>query len=121
LLVVLFVQDFEQGFLDGLVVAQGFLGVVAEQGFVGGQERVEQLLAFQFVHRLTHQQYREHHAQVNPVCLGEPKTSARERFVLQDGHYVCGRQYFLAVHQYLQFGLRFSVQHPTRKTYQNDR
>jgi hypothetical protein len=120
LLVVLFVQDFEQGFLDGLVVAQGFVGVVAERGFVGGQERVEQLLVYQFLHHLAHQPNREHLVQVNRVYLGEPKTVAHEHFVLLDDHSFYGRQHFLAVHQYLLSGLQFFVQHPNRKTCQND-
>jgi hypothetical protein len=84
-----------------------------------GQERVEQLLVSQFLRHLAHQPNREHLFQANRVYLGEPKTVVHEHYVLLDGHFVYGRQHFLAVHQYLLSGLRFSAQHPTRKTFRN--
>jgi hypothetical protein len=102
LLVVLFVQDFEQGFLDGLEVAQGFAGVAAERGSLVVQERVEPLLVSQHLHRPVRQPNREHHAQANRVYLDAPKIVAHAHSVLLDGHSFSYRQCFQVVRQYLQ-------------------
>jgi hypothetical protein len=77
--------------LDGLEVAQGFLGALLVAP-VAESLRPQVLL-----------QYFVHHAQENLACSDEPTFFVHEHCVSPNGRFVFGHQCFLNAHQYLQF------------------
>jgi hypothetical protein len=103
-------------FLGGQVVLSA---LDFEQEFLDGQERVEQLSVCQHPHHLVRQPNREHHAQVNPVYLDEPKTVAHAHSVLLNEHFAYGHQHSLAVHRYRQSDSQCVSLHPIHKSVHN--